>query len=36
VYLHVPLAEKYDEMVLSDLIDEVYVEYPEYAKNSVW
>lgn len=30
------LAEKYDEMVLSDLIDEVYAEYPEYAKNSVW
>lgn len=30
------LAEKYDDMVLSDLIDEVYAEYPEYAKNSVW
>jgi uncharacterized protein YwgA len=30
------LAAEYDDMLLSDLIDEVYAEYPEYAKNSVW
>jgi len=30
------LASQYNGMLLSDLIDEVYAEYPEYAKNSVW
>jgi len=30
------LASEYNDMLLSDLIDEVYAEYPEYAENSVW
>ncbi|WP_257300786.1 helix-turn-helix transcriptional regulator [Haloarchaeobius sp. FL176] len=30
------LAAEYNDMLLSDLIDEVYAEYPEYAENSVW
>jgi uncharacterized protein YwgA len=30
------LASEYNDMLLSDLIDEVYAEYPVYAKNSVW
>ncbi|ATW87035.1 PadR family transcriptional regulator [Halohasta litchfieldiae] len=30
------LASEYNGMLLSELIDEVYAEYPEYAKNSVW
>ncbi|QLG28181.1 helix-turn-helix transcriptional regulator [Halorarum halophilum] len=30
------LKEEYNDMLLSDLINKVYAEYPEYAKNSVW
>jgi uncharacterized protein YwgA len=30
------LASEYEDMLLSELIDEVYAEYPEYAENSVW
>lgn len=30
------IASEYNDMLLSDLIDEVYAEYPEYAENSVW
>jgi len=30
------LKGTYNDMLLSDLIDRVYAEYPEYAENSVW
>lgn len=30
------IKTQYNDMLLSDLIDEVYSEYPEYAENSVY
>lgn len=30
------LKREYNDVLLSDLIEEVYSEYPEYAENSVW
>lgn len=30
------LKSEYNEVLLSELIDEVYAEYPKYAENSVW
>lgn len=30
------LKSKYNDVLLSELIEEVYSEYPEYAENSVW
>ncbi|MDS0297537.1 hypothetical protein NDI76_02120 [Halogeometricum sp. S1BR25-6] len=30
------LKSEYNGMLLSDLIDEVYAEYPKFAENSVW
>nr|WP_282957112.1 type II toxin-antitoxin system antitoxin SocA domain-containing protein [Haloterrigena salifodinae] len=30
------IKEEYNDVVLSDLIEDVYAEYPEYAKNSIY
>lgn len=30
------IKEEYNDVMLSDLIEDVYAEYPEYAKNSIY